>query len=771
MTKILSALLLLSCLYWSPAHASYCGGGSVNTDSMNEVSVANCVKLPGTFTVATLPPHTSVKPGTIAYTTDGGEYVNDPTSGWVAIGGTSSVTPSSTTTFTNKVMSCTPNSSGAAGTNTLTGLSAQCTVFDVTAYGAKCDASTDDTTAINATYAAALALYRGGNNRGVKIIFPAFKRCLVSAAISATGFVNTSNSVITDFQSSLLASSQTGGAIVDAMGSVGMAWENGGGFVLAGVPQTGIQYGRIAPTGMSGGGAGFSFKNFSMTGAFSLAACYNNNAEGVEANNRLCHNTNSSGGFGLMDDGACHFCNSITTTATQTQVTDTYESFNGDTDIQGHFYAASASGAPIWMENASQHRFIDSYGDNPASSSACVYIYATVVGGGLANYGVNRNVDFDLHCEGSIAEEFFITGPGSAGANFTATPLLKSIAYRDVWAVPSTSVFAIDAAANITSVTIDDLRLQITGGNASPSFTVFDTAASYTVDGEAYLYNSSIWNGVNSSKVILNQAGAQSFNASILSGPTSFTIAGSYAFATLSAGLEGTAAATVNDSSSSGTVATSWGINYFGAPTITATSATNYSGRVATIYCSGAPIAGTNVTIGTPVCIDSEGAVRFASTLAVNGAANLIGGATLGGGTVNINASSNNTTNIGTGSTTSNVNLGNAANKVVLSGPMQSTGGTAFSPAVTGTNCTSAAYVAGGTQAGKFTVTTGAASATCTVTITMTTVTDGYTCNVDDYTDKVHFVTAAGGSGSTCVVSGIQATNGTASYEFSAIGW
>src|ERR1700719_4400043 len=78
-------LLLLVLLALLPlAHAGYCDGVPKG-ESVSDVAISNCVKLPGTFTFATLPNSTSIKIGTTAYTSDLGEVVLTSV-GWSVVG-------------------------------------------------------------------------------------------------------------------------------------------------------------------------------------------------------------------------------------------------------------------------------------------------------------------------------------------------------------------------------------------------------------------------------------------------------------------------------------------------------------------------------------------------------------------------------------------------------------------------------------------------------------------------------------------------------------
>lgn len=86
-------------------------------------------------------------------------------SGVVTSGGGAPVGTTDSQTLSNKTISC--------ASNTLTGLGSPCINFDVTAYGAKCDSSTDDTTAIQAAITAAEAKANAAPHPQTNVVFPA----------------------------------------------------------------------------------------------------------------------------------------------------------------------------------------------------------------------------------------------------------------------------------------------------------------------------------------------------------------------------------------------------------------------------------------------------------------------------------------------------------------------------------------------------------------------------------------------------------------------
>jgi hypothetical protein len=131
-------------------------------------------------------------------------------------------------------------------------------------------------------------------------------------------------------------------------------------------------------------------------------------------------------------------------------------------------------------------------------------------------------------------------------------------------------------------------------------------------------------------------------------------------------------------------------VNNIAAPTVAASSPVTYTNAY-TLDIAGPPNPGSNVTIGT------EGALRVGSGQAqFNGLISGVGGATLIGGTVNLNTSNNNITNIGTGSTNANVNIGGGSNIVAIGSPLTLAAGTTSKAPLTLTAGTTLATPAAG---------------------------------------------------------------------------
>lgn len=196
----------------------------------------------------------------------------------------------------------------------------------------------------------------------------------------------------------------------------------------------------------------------------------------------------------------------------------------------------------------------------------------------------------------------------------------------------------------------------------------------------------------------------------------------------------------VTDTTSSGTLANE--AMYALAPiTEAATNATTIT-SLSTLYVP-APLAGSNVTATNIYGINTNGAIKASA------------GASLFGGTIGLNVNSNNATNIGTGTTTSNVVLGGGSNVVVAGSELRS-GGTTFTLG-TGTGaCASTSTLTGGVQAGSF-LCTGTAGAS-TIIINLPTASNGWSCWGSDVTAGTTMAQTTPATTTTCKLTGTIAT-------------
>lgn len=165
--------------------------------------------------------------------------------------------------------------------------------------------------------------------------------------------------------------------------------------------------------------------------------------------------------------------------------------------------------------------------------------------------------------------------------------------------------------------------------------------------------------------------GNGTFNILALSGNVSIASPTTNGF-----GLNGAATPTYNDTTSSGTV-TAETMFSLPAVTFTATTATTFS-RLYSLYIPS-PTCSTNATCTAIYGIDVEGLSRLNGQIVGNG------GATIGGGTMSINASSNQTTNVNTGTSSGTITIGNSTNtgKTNLAGLAGGTAGNGYVCATT----------------------------------------------------------------------------------------
>ena len=244
---------------------------------------------------------------------------------------------------------------------------------------------------------------------------------------------------------------------------------------------------------------------------------------------------------------------------------------------------------------------------------------------------------------------------------------------------------------------------------------------------------------------------AVNFNPSTVAAPISMASPGTAGF-WFGAGV----AAGVNDSTSTGIVANET-FAAIPANTITATSATTYT-NYSTLFV-GAPTCGTNTTCTNgPYTIQANGATLTNGQVKGTAGAAFTGGTfNASGGNITLNNNSGaNTTGIGTGTTSGAVTLGGGSNNIKIASELQSAGTTFTVASGTGA-CATTSTLVGGVQAGSF-LCTGTAGAS-TVTITLPTAPNGWSCWGSDVTSGVGFAQSA-----TTTTSGkLSGTIGTTS--------
>ncbi len=221
------------------------------------------------------------------------------------------------------------------------------------------------------------------------------------------------------------------------------------------------------------------------------------------------------------------------------------------------------------------------------------------------------------------------------------------------------------------------------------------------------------------------------------------------------------AAATINDPTSSGAVATG-AINHIGVPTLTSTNAITIA-NAATLTIGGCPVASTNVTITT-----CEALRVFGDESRFDGLLKAGLGLTAFGAATSINASSNFATNINTGTNNTTLTLGGttSGNNVNLNSVGIRIGNVLYAsvtePTIaSGFNTSGYSITAASTAA--FSVTVGTSTGTSTGVITMPTATNGWACSAADVTTPATHAIQQTATGQTSVtVTDYSRTAGTA---------
>lgn len=334
--------------------------------------------------------------------------------------------------------------------------------------GAVGDDTTDDTAAINATFAAARASIIGGDKLA-QVVFPIGKY-KTTGDINATGFVSTAFGVQIIGQGAEIDCQDTGiapnlGVCLDLLGDRYVTIRDlsivGNG---SSTPVIGIQIGRISAASADE----IQLDNVFIQGNFTEADFYNFASESSQfTHSRFWNNANN--GYCVIMDGINHFA-AASQFVTQTNPANTFQSFIQDIFIDGDFRELGTGGAPLWMSAAKQHSYINTYLAATAGTTAIATVLYSLAGTTPAYF----DLLFDVHTEtAAVAYDFLITGTNT-------TPVLSGLRYTNVTSPASLSIFKADTG--ITTVTLRNTHLDI-GFFAVASATVLDQPSIYTWDG------------------------------------------------------------------------------------------------------------------------------------------------------------------------------------------------------------------------------------------------------------------------------------------------
>jgi hypothetical protein len=406
-------------------------------------------------------------------------------------------------------------------------------VINVADYGTlHCNGSTDDSATINAAaavwvakvaagYPAVLSFPAGTNSNNTCVVNTTVNLTGASSGNSSIGLVEGNGARIYCNVSSNETSSGTG-ICVDATGSNITIRDLTIGGNPAGI---GLQ---IANTGSAQ--CGGSLNNVTIRGPFTVAALYNEGCEdefyygdtfsntgaafsatgvatgttltvsgltagqitigsvivgtGVPAQTRVTAFGTGTGGNGTYTVSTSGGFSSTTITSyPYAVILDGYNLWSADSQyltisrsVPGNysfnenvFYGSSivsVNGGGIWLANS--HSLVFSGADYLLLSNATTLPGVVIYDDGV--HGDPWNLQFNLHMESSLLDNFLITGAAT-------TPTIYGLRYSDHYNQATGSIFALDSG--VTSVTLQGLDLNVSKYLNAP--TVFDTAANYKV--------------------------------------------------------------------------------------------------------------------------------------------------------------------------------------------------------------------------------------------------------------------------------------------------
>ncbi len=350
-------------------------------------------------------------------------------------------------------------------------------VFDVRAYGAKCDGTTDDHAAWQSAINAAAALTPVSTTPlSAKIFGCGSGQSVITTTLNFTAFNGSpyAGALTVDMSGTCLIGKTAGTPVIDALGSRYIQWDH---LCITGsatsTPNIGIQIGR---TGNNISADLHYFNRPVVVGNYTFASVYNLASETVTFDDAYWENKQSTGTpYVYVADGYNHF-NATSAFVTVTTPTETAQSFNEDTFIGGSFWGVNGA-ADMWLGNVTRHRFIGIYGATTAANAIVLY-YAS--GGGAIT-----SLLMDGHFEtNAITDDFLITGT-------QATPVIYGLTFTDHLVNATNSVFKLGGSA--TSATMQNADIQIPQFVSGNSVKLFDSASAWTAAGRIQLPAAANW--------------------------------------------------------------------------------------------------------------------------------------------------------------------------------------------------------------------------------------------------------------------------------------
>ncbi len=346
-------------------------------------------------------------------------------------------------------------------------------VLNVMDFGAKCDNLTDDSTAINATFAYARTLPSQGFDQAATVAFPPGKWCAINNTINVTGF---RSGIIV--RGGNIFCRATGKPCFDALFSKQMVWHD---TTLWGDPSNrptyGLQFGRISTANADHN----TFYSLNFSGAFLACGVYNYASEVTTFIRPYIFNT--VGGYALCQDGYNRF-NITSQFVTQTQPQGTAASFLNNVILNGSFGSrGGADPIPLWMGGVAMHRYINSYACAGCAGDPALASHYVIIDTESSGLGVNTDLSIDMNFEGNNQ-----TGVTGAGILFTsanssvASVTVVGLSYTEHNSQIRTgqTLFGLDSM--VTDITAQDLTVRY-GNNVSMTPTVFGSPTLWTVNG------------------------------------------------------------------------------------------------------------------------------------------------------------------------------------------------------------------------------------------------------------------------------------------------
>lgn len=672
--------------------------------------------------------------------------------------------------------------------STITSPNSAFTVFDVKAYGAVCNGTTNDSAAWQSAWNALIAYsYVATTHLAAKLVGCGSGQSLITTTLDFTNLSSFAQphgmGVTVDMAGTCLLGQTSGTPVVDAVHSRYISWEH---LCIYGsqtnTPNVGLLLGRAQDAHSADT---HYFNRPVITGYFTLAAWLNAGAEDLVAMEPIIWNAKASGTvYAMIQDGANHFniC-TLTVASGCTTSVDTNSSFGNNVFIGGWIGGTASNGTPLWMGSAQHHQFIGGYMSTVGAN--CVVLYNESTDGVF-------DLHFDLHCETTaIADTFLVSGTN-------LTPTFINLYIDDRAASATNSMLKFDTG--IVSATCNGCTVNVPWFTSGSGVKVFDDATKWNYSGKIYVPASTNYTTPNkfSGEICVGNVcdgyknpGASLTNTAAGNGAlanAANTLLNSTAFGSQACALTATGNQCVAFGANAGSVATATAaVAAFGfdAAQFVSTGVSNTAiGNLAMTGISGTKITGasnTAIGYGAGTALQGTGNANTlvgatAGTAITTGGSNTcIGNAVCssvlltGAGSIYIGVSNNpaatNTSNVlqiaglSPGiATIAATNINTAA--PLLAMPAEVRTGTKFTAAGTGA-CGTITTTLGGASAGSFLCTGTAGASTATITIagaTGNTATTGWVCTASDATSGVAWATSGNASTTTATIAGTIAT-------------